>query len=464
MIAPAHVFVADWGKEAGKRVVYRVDVGQKCVAPCNPHGVSWTMSRLIDAASPYEGPVLVLIDVAIGLPGGLFTAMRDAAGRSDLGNFLHLLRAHLPGEWLGDVRRPADWGVRTPYIHVPAGDGSLTEFRTRAARVGVSLSRAIDLQTAGRSPLILSGIPGTVGSGSRDVIRSLGSLDAEKVAVWPFDGPLDALLASGRVVLGEIYPRALYGHVLLEAPHDERCLLAVGKTNRRTRTAALSHLERINWHQGLGVALDPILFGRASENEDDFDAYLSALGVLRLILERVPLEDDALRSRTGNHGRPLLDGVAEGGMLGVLATQLDRGQSTFAAPAPAEMPESTDTVCADRSASPSRGRPSGPWVRVTSGTLTNAAKHSNYRQISFSGLLPSEANIPAWVEIECEGRPYTLTIGDTTCCWRSHQISTIEDFDTLYDLLSGTPDRCVPVDLAGDLSPAGEGGTEADGV
>ena len=151
-------------------------------------------------------------------------------------------------------------------------------------------------------------------------------------------------------------------------------------------------------------------------------------------------------------------------MLGVLATQLDRGQTVFAAPTPVDTPDSKDFEVAKRSARRSRNRPSGPWVRVTTACLTNAGKHPNNRQISFSGLTSGKKHTPVWVEIECEGRPYTLTIGDTTSCWCSHQVSTTEDFDALYDLLSKTPDQCVQVELVENRPPASEDIAESNGV
>jgi hypothetical protein len=80
----------------------------------------------------------------------------------------------------------------------------------------------------------------------------------------------------------------------------------------------------------------------------------------------------------------------------------------------------------------------------------NAEKHLNNRQISFSGLPAGSKDAPVWVEIECEGRTYTLSIGDSSSCWRSHQVSTAEDFDALYALLSRTPDRRVRVVLVED--------------
>jgi hypothetical protein len=130
---PTQILVADWSKEVGKRVVYRVDVAQRCITRLSPPAGGWTVERLVDAASQLGGPALVLLDVAIGLPRGLFKAMRDSCGRADIGHFLNFIRARLSGEWLGDARSHDEWSVRAPYIHVPKGDGSLTGFKDKAA-------------------------------------------------------------------------------------------------------------------------------------------------------------------------------------------------------------------------------------------------------------------------------------------------------------------------------------------
>lgn len=330
-MAPKHFLLADWSKVVGKRVVYHVEVAQRSIIRLSPPANGWTTQGLVDAACQLGGSVMVLIDVAIGLPLSLFTVMRDSCKRTGVDHFINFLRTQPSGEWLCETRWHAQWSVRTPYIHVPKGSGSLMNFKKKAAELGVCFHRAIDRKTGGRSPLILSGIPGTVGSGSRDVIRALGGLDTDKVAIWPFDGTLAELLGSGRVVLGETYPRALYGHTLLDVPAGQRCLLALGKTKSDIRAAAVAVLERLQWHRRLKVALDKELLEQARSNEDDFDGYLSALGILRLLLEHVSLEDETLRSRMYEPGQPLLDSIAEGGMLGVLATQLDLRQKSFIA-------------------------------------------------------------------------------------------------------------------------------------
>lgn len=439
---PEQLLVADWSKEVGKRVAYHVDVVGRAIRRTDPPAGGWTIQGLVDAASQHGNSVMVLIDVAIGLPAGLFKAMRDLSGESAKGHFLNFLRDHLSGEWLGDVQFHGDWSIRSPYMHVPKGDGSLTEFKNKAAEFGVCLRRAIDLEAGGRSPLILSGIPGTVGSGSRQVIRALGGLDENKVAIWPFDGPLAALLGSTRVIIGEIYPRALYGHALLDAPSDQRGLIALGKTKGEIRAAAITHLQSLQWHRVLDIELEPSLIQRACNNEDDFDSYLSALGILRLLLEKISLEDESLQLRMCEQGRPLLDSIAEGGMLGVLATQLDVKQCTFAA-----RPTTKTNRGSESGATMSQLGTRGSRVRVTRKSIENVANHVNNRQISFSALAEGSKHSPVWVEIECEGRSYTLTISDTTSCWRVHQISTAEDFDSLYDLLCSSSDEWRSVEL-----------------
>ena len=192
---------------------------------------------------------------------------------------------------------------------------------------------------------------------------------------------------------------------------------------------------------------------RARNNEDDFDTYLSALGILRLLLENVSLEDETLRLRTCEQGRPLLDGIAEGGMLGILATQLELKQSAFVVRKSADASDSMESAGIKPRAQRKPKPPGGAWVRVTSDSIENCAEHQNKRQISFSGLPKGTKDIPVWVEIECKGRSYSLTTKDHTAYWRGHQISTAEDFEALYDLLSTSPDTYFPVELIEDRLP-----------
>lgn len=441
------ILVADWGKEGDKRVAYQIDVPRRLISYLAPPKLGWTIEGLVDLASTISDSTLVLIDVAIGLPFGLFEAMRAEVDENKVGHLLALLRARPAGELLGEARRPEDWSVRKPYIHVPKGDGSLTAFRAAAEHHCVQLRRAIDLETGGRSPLILSGIPGTVGYGSRDLLERLGKLDAKHVAVWPFDGPLNALLETKRVILGEIYPRALYGHVLSDKSNDERARIAIGKGTAAIRAAAVVELELSAWHKHLEVPLHPDLLERARVSEDDFDAYFSAIGILRLLLEKVGLEDGSLRSRL--HGdRPVLDDIAEGGMLGITAAQLELRQQAFKISVANS--ESVNVSSSKMSGGQRISKP--PYVSITTQILDNVKKYQNSRQIALGQLRGGTKQAPLWMRILCEGIEYTLTSKDTTGFWASHQTFTREDFDALYRFLSDKPDQRIEVSLI-EVSP-----------
>src|SRR5687768_7371091 len=106
-------------------------------------------------------------------------------------------------------------------------------------------------------------------------------------------------------------------------------------------------------------------------------------------------------------------------MLGVLATQLNLKPKAFGAVANAS--SATDI---DRPTRRTRRNPVRPWVRVTQDRLRYAVNSLNCRQIAFSGLPKGSNGLQTWVEFECEGRPYVLTIEDTTACWRTHQTAT----------------------------------------
>lgn len=428
-----HIIVADWSKAIPKRVVYHLNVPQRCIKCLNPPPNGWSVQLIADTASQFGGRTLILFDVAIGFPRSLFNMIRTAVEPIRLANFSDFLRSELSDMYLGESQSHNDWGIHCPYIHVPSGNGALTLFTQRAQRMGVLLYREIDLKTKARSPLILSGIPGTVGSGSRDVLKGLRCLKRHDVSIWPFDGGLDLLLARDHLVIGEIYPRALYGHVLLDVSVNERCLIALGKTRDHIRDAAVAQLEGQQWHRELGVSLDQDLLQRARKDEDDFDAYFSSLGILRLLLENVPLE-----------ASPLIDRVAEGGMLGVMAAQVELGQKAFVAKSSTSKDTEIDSAVGARHLPNSSDT---PWVRVTSKVIEQVAKNRNHCQISFSGLPQGSKEKPTWVEIGCKGNTFTLTVKDTTACWRTHQVSTIDDFDLLYDLLLESPGQQVPVAL-----------------
>lgn len=108
------------------------------------------------------------------------------------------------------------------------------------------------------------------------------------------------LLARHRVVLAETYPRLAYGTALAEAL--PAALLRLAKTQRAARESAYEGLRRTAWVASCGVQLGD--GARMIGNEDDFDAFITAVALLRCALKGVSLSSPAW-----------IDSEAEGSML-----------------------------------------------------------------------------------------------------------------------------------------------------
>ena len=102
-------------------------------------------------------------------------------------------------------------------------------------------------------------------------------------------------------MIAEIYPKACYGIALAETLPARMCSLA--KTKGPVRQAALEKLRAAAWLQRDEVVIDDL--DCALENEDDFDALMSAAALSRLFIAGMNLDDPRF-----------IDVVAEGAVLG----------------------------------------------------------------------------------------------------------------------------------------------------
>jgi hypothetical protein len=219
-----------------------------------------------------------------------------------------------------DVLAPSSEGALRetpePFFRVAAGAGSLT--RTVARLGGPSaIHRQLDLRTAAKSVFALSGIPGSVGSGSRALWSELFPLldGPRDFTLWPFERS-----AKDGIVIAEGFPRAAYAVALQEelpaAP------TSLGKRQPAVREAALVRLQRARWRRELGLRLSDLAAARASE--DDFDALFLGAALLRLHVEKLPL------------AHWLVDPIAEGGTLATGGVRYDRVPRVEGEGAPAE--------------------------------------------------------------------------------------------------------------------------------
>ena len=133
--------------------------------------------------------------------------------------------------------------------------------------------------------------------GWREVLIPALTSGANRVKVWPFDGPLRSLLKPGHAVICETYPAEMYRHVDIGFSPDES---KTSRESRRRKAAAL-----IGWADAASVELHPDLraeiedgFGIAKDGEDRFDAVVGLLGMVNVILgHRSPGEPDDEHAR-----------------------------------------------------------------------------------------------------------------------------------------------------------------------
>lgn len=295
---PAWILAADWGGTAKKRCVFEAAVSERVVRHVKPPADGWTLESLAAEASRRSGPVLIGIDASLGVPASYLAAARRVFRLGRASTFLDLIRS-VPDSWFVERRT---WSVEQPFIAVPKGAGSLTRITRTALKLDVQLRRALEVQTKAKSTFLVSGIPGTVGSGSRDVWRALRT---SSLRVWPFDGELSVLLRGREPVLAECYPRIAYATALLDGP---RAPLGIAKTDAAVRRRAVEALAHARWLMRARVRLEDQVEMQASE--DAFDAGITAAALLRIVLEGLPPHAP-------------VDRLAEGGILGTGSVQLD---------------------------------------------------------------------------------------------------------------------------------------------
>lgn len=291
---PRAILSADWSKDPRKRSVHSVDVASRQIVELER--ADWDLGSLLGEARRHAGtgPVLVAMDLALGVPAGFWKAVGREPVWGQPATFLDwLAKAGAKGGLGETVLEPSQWRTDRPFFRVPSGEGGRTQFESL---VEGGMRREIDRRTRANLLFAVSGIPGTVGSGTRSLWTELAPLlvGERDFAVWPFE------VADRPITVAESYPGLAYAAAV--APRLPAGRLRVSKTQQDSREAFCDLLAAAAWVREHGVDLGNL--DRARGDEDVFDSLVTAAAMLRCVLERRPLCDEGW-----------IDPVAEGTML-----------------------------------------------------------------------------------------------------------------------------------------------------
>lgn len=229
---------------------------------------------------PGNGPVLVGVDLVLGVPTGFWKLVQEVSRGHPPESFVHWLGSLDPdGEFFETAMNPDEWRVSRPWFKVKAGPGGLRSFTGKTAD---GMLRRVDVATGAKPVFAVSGIPGTVGSGTRDFWRELAPhLSGDRnFGIWPFEGDF-ASLADREVVLCETYPALAYAAALADRLPTGR--IGNAKTRAGWRDTMCDRLYQAPWVHTHRIELGDL--GPSRKNEDDFDACFTAAAVLRCLCE-----------------------------------------------------------------------------------------------------------------------------------------------------------------------------------
>jgi hypothetical protein len=291
---PTLVAHADWGSSPSKRWIALAgwrDGRYRAEAPRLVGPPEALLDGLLETAG--GGSALLGVDFPIGVPAAW-------AARAGVQSFLELLPRLGAGEWSEFYRaaeRPGEITLLRPFYPQRPGAARRDHLTARLDLDWPELRRVCDRPQPHRRaacPLFWTLGPQQVGkaaiSGWRDVLAPALASPCPDVALWPFAGPLEALIRPGRVVVAETYPAEVYHQLGVGWPRP-RPGQRSGKGVQADRMANAPHLVAA----AAGVELAPALadaittgFGSSADGEERFDATVGLFGMLNVVLSRRP--------------------------------------------------------------------------------------------------------------------------------------------------------------------------------
>lgn len=284
---PNLIIHADWGTDPRKRVAvaasllpggrYRVDAPRQVRQAGSPR------ERLgIPAGMP--GAVLVGFDFPIGVPAAY-------AKRAEISSFRDALTRFGEGEWRDFYKvceTPSEISVHRPFYPYRPGGTKRKHQEDALGMTGDELRRLCERKTASRNAacslfwtLGANQVGKAAISGWKEFVQPM-LCEGDRVGLWPFDGLLADLLKTKSVVIVETYPAEFYGHLGLRFPGGRDG----GKQSQSARTALADQLlveaDRLETTPS-DAAREAVTigYGARSDGEDDFDAMVGLLGMVK---------------------------------------------------------------------------------------------------------------------------------------------------------------------------------------
>jgi hypothetical protein len=228
------------------------------------------------AALPLPERAVVAFDCPIGLS-------REYAATAGLGSFREALGVFGAGrfrQFYEVAARAEDIAVERPFYPLRGLEGIRRADLEKALGTAAFAPRECD-RLAGAGPIFWLVGPRQVGRSAACVWRDVITPALDRVALWPFDGTLTELVASGRPVVAEMYPAFLLRTLGVAVTRKSdpaarracgRALLQGAGSDTRLDLGAVRRLLR----EG---------FGTARAGEDPFDATTACIALAKLVLD-----------------------------------------------------------------------------------------------------------------------------------------------------------------------------------
>ena len=335
----ANFISADWAKKPSKRAIWIADRQSGIIYRPDIPPASRSLKGLLNLANSLSenGPVVVGVDVALGVSAGFWQMIQEDDDWCSPKTFVDWLTVIDPsGEFFSTAVTPEEWSISRPWFRVMEGDGGLNCFLNKVPQ---GMLRKMDRLTSAKPIFAVSGIPGTVGSGTREFWKEVVPLmsNEREFLIWPFEGELERLLKSERIVLCETYPALAYAAAI--ADYIPTGKIKISKSKYESRYSTVSLLKQAEWVRTNQIDLQNLESAR--NNEDDFDACLTAAAFLRCLCEKRQLVEP-------NH----IDSQVEGSML--LLGPID----------PCRIKKSSTEICKTYSSSEKATFLSGPVINL----------------------------------------------------------------------------------------------------